>query len=280
MVARFQRSLIAHGIGLSGVIAAPLAAGVPDPFADRVVSYSPGNVPVGPYSDPSSALGMPALFSPAGDFSTVVSMFAPAYQPSHLVGIGEGGWLVVEFDEPITNDANHPFGIDLIVFGNAFFEDADYPHGRTTPGASLFGLDPMRVSVSADGQTFVSLGDFTHGFAPTQAYQDVGPQSSVPGQVLSDFTRPIDPALTQADFADLSFAQALALYAGSGGGTPIDIGPSGLDVARFVRIDVPDVANDDVVVEIDALSTVPEPGTAALTILLALGGAFRRKLHA
>jgi hypothetical protein len=272
-----RRKLI--GLGIGGWLAAPGIGGTPDPFADGVIDYDPGNVSVDPYNNPQMAIGMPALFSPAGQFSTVVSMFAPAYLPEHLTGIGEGGWLVVEFEEPITNAPDHLFGVDLIVFGNAGFVDTRYPDGQTDSLGTLFGLDPMQVSVSADGQTFVPLGNFTEGLWPTQAYLDVGPQSPTPGQSLSDFTRPMDPALTQADFADLSFAQAMALYDGSGGGTPIDISSTGLSSVRFVRIDVPEIPDGDIVVDIDAFAAVPEPGTAALTILAGLGAAFRRKLH-
>jgi hypothetical protein len=130
----------------------------------------------------------------------------------------------------------------------------------------------MRVAVSADGDYFVDLGEFTEGLFPTQGYLDSGPYDDQPGLVPSDFTRPVNPALRPADFAGLSLAEALALYDGSGGGTPIDIAAANLDLVRFVRISVPDDGNPETFlnVEVDALARVPEPAGMAGWMALAL----------
>ena len=136
----------------------------------------------------------------------------------------------------------------------------------------MFGLDSMRVAVSADGTHFVDLGEFTEGLFPAQGYLDSGPYDDHPGLVPSDFTLPLNPALSTADFAGLSFVEALALFDGSGGGTPIDIGAANLAEVRFVRISVPDDGNPETFLnaEIDAFARVPEPAGALGLIALAL----------
>ncbi|MFN0135210.1 MAG: hypothetical protein ACKVS9_03735 [Phycisphaerae bacterium] len=274
---QFRAHTCACAIMWSGVAGA-LGAG--EPWADEVISYDAGTVPVGGFTNPAAALGSPELVTgECFDSPNVVSLFSGPFCTDELARMGENGSLVVRFDEPIRNDASNPFGVDLIVFGNAFHIDAEFPHGVIGDGV-LFGTDPMRVLVSADGVDFRDLGEYTEGQFPTQAYLDRGPYDDSPGNVLSDFTKPMNPALDTADFAGLSFAQALSLYDGSGGGTPIDISSSGLSEVRFVKILVPEVADASVTVEIDAFATVPEPASATVFVLMiSLYGAFRRGIR-
>ena len=130
----------------------------------------------------------------------------------------------------------------------------------------------MRVSVSSDGVDYASLGDVMEGLFPTQGYLDAGPYDVTPGDVPTDFTRPVDPALSLEDFAGLTFPQVLDLYQGSGGGIPIDIDSSGLGAVRFIRLEVFDDGNpnNDISVEIDAISTVPEPASILMLSMAAL----------
>ena len=93
---------------------------VDSPFATTVIEYEPGLNPASGYTQPVAALGSPQrmtseLFSPM-----VVTPFNPAYWPDEIVSIGEGGWLTLGFDHEVQNDPNNPFGVDLLVFGNAF----------------------------------------------------------------------------------------------------------------------------------------------------------------
>lgn len=60
-----------------------------------------------------------------------------------------GGSIVYRFDEPIKNDEKNPYGVDFIVFGNAF-ANAD---GTSSASAS----EPGAVMVSKDGQTWYEL---------------------------------------------------------------------------------------------------------------------------
>lgn len=250
-----------------------------DPWADRVVSYDPGSTPVGGFKDPQTALGSPERFTGEGVFPGVVSVFNPPFGTDELVSIGEGGHLTLGFDEPITNDASHPFGVDFLAFGNGGFVDVKWPMGMVGPQPTLFGADEMRVSVSSDGVRFVDLGAFVEGFFPTQGYLDAGPYATSPGSFPTDFTLPVNPAFLLAGFANATLADVLTMYAGSGGGTPIDIGAAGLSAISFVRIDVFDDGNPNTQlnVEIDALAIVPEPSTLALFGFLVLAGALRKK---
>lgn len=260
--------LIRSGFGVGCAVFSLAPAFASDPWADRVAFYDRGDAPAGYLTDPATAIGSPERFTGEGSFPGAVTMFNPPFGTDEIVRIGRGGSLIMEFNEPIVDGPAHPFGVDLIIFGNGGFIDVDYPHGQIDAVASMFGLDPMRVSVSSDGVEFVSLGDRVEGLFPTQGYRDVQPFDAPPGAALTDFTQPMNPALTPADFAGLSYAEALSLYAGSGGGLPIDIAASGLASVQFVKIEAVDTGDDDVAVEVDAIAAVPEPGAAAALLLL------------
>ena len=117
-----------------------------DPFADEWVSYDQGANASAGYTDPATTLGSPERFTGEGVFPSVVSAFNPPFGTDELVSIGAGGHLVVRFDTPVTDDPANPFGIDLLIFGNAGFLDAG---GVAGPG--LFGADGGLIEVSADG---------------------------------------------------------------------------------------------------------------------------------
>lgn len=57
-----------------------------------------------------------------------------------------GGYAVFEFASGITNDASHPYGVDFIVYGNAFSNNAE-------PGC---------VQVSADGNIWYDIAGSRH----------------------------------------------------------------------------------------------------------------------
>lgn len=262
---------------LGGLSTFAVLAQAADPWADQVINYSAGANANPFYLDPSTTLGSPERFTGEGVFPGVVSMFNPAFGEDELVSIGEGGSLTVRFDEPIVDDPGHAYGVDLIIFGNAGFIDDAFPTGQIKSPASGFGFDPMRVSVSADGVNFFSLGDFTEGLFPAQGYLDSGPFDATPGSILTQFTKPMNPALTQSSFSGLTFSQALALYDGSGGGTPIDISSSGLGAIQYVRIEAIEDQSREFTIEIEAFATVPEPSMFALTVGGLASLAFRRK---
>lgn len=266
-------------LAVGGVLLAAAAPAHAGPFADSVWSFDPGLTPTPGFGDPNAALGAPERFTGEGSFPSVVSPFNPAFGADELFSIGEGGHLTLRFDQPLRDDPSNPFGIDLILFGNGGFIDADFPHGTTLPNAAAFGLDTVRISVSVDGSTFLPLGDFTEGLFPAMGYTDAGPFDTAPGSLPTDFARAVNPALTQLDFASKTFAEIRALYDGSAGGTPIDLAASGLTEVSFVRLEVPD-DNDpstDLNAEIDALVRAPAPGSLTILGLSALGMTRRRR---
>jgi hypothetical protein len=259
----FIRGVMVGGAALGGAGTAHAVPG--DPWADAVLGYAAGAGANPSFLNPSTTLGSPESATAGGD---IVTMFNPAFGTDELGSIGTGGRLDVQFDAPVVDDPANPFGVDLIIFGNAGFVDFDPGDGAIDgPGAafgSIFGTDPMDVSVSQNGVDWFSVGTFTEGLFPAQAFTDVPPFGDVPGLSPTDFTKPVDPALTLADFENLSYADALNLYAGSGGGTPIDISPSGLASASFVRVENP---RTGVTVEIEAFAAVPEPQSMFLVCM-------------
>jgi hypothetical protein len=255
------------------VLAASAAAGAAHaaPYAASVVSYSPGTGTNANFQNPASALGEPSRFTP-GAFPGAVTPFQSAFLPSQLVQVGRGGSLVVSFNQPITNNAANPFGVDFIVFGNAFLTDASFPAGIADGSLGAEGGD---IDVSSDGITWFRVAtNAADGLFPTLGYTDLtDPYSPTPGSVLTDFTRPVDPSFTIP--AGTTFAQIVAGYNGSGGGFGVDIASSGLSIVNFVRISVDPTAQ--FVPEIDGFAVVPAPGASVLLALAALANARRNR---
>ncbi|MDX2197513.1 MAG: hypothetical protein SF069_00905 [Phycisphaerae bacterium] len=237
-----------------------------DPWADAVVGYSPGAGVNPSITNPSTTLGAPERST--GEllgFPAPVTPYNTPFEEDEIVSIGEGGFLTVRFDEPIVDSPSNLYGVDALIFGNGFFTTTDFTNG-TVDG--LFGEGEFRVSVSADGTNYVPLaGTFSDGFLPMLAYLDLsGPFDSNPGSVLSDYTRPVNPALTIDDFIGRTFSEVVALYDGSGGGIGIDLAGTGLASASFLRIDMLSGSS----AEFDAFAVVPEPTTAYSGCLLSV----------
>ncbi|MCA9284845.1 MAG: hypothetical protein KDA22_06515 [Phycisphaerales bacterium] len=219
-------------------------------YAAAIVDFVQGADPVPGFADPNAALGPPERFTGEGLFPSVVSPFSPPYLPDEIVAIGFGGSITLAFDEPVLDDPSNPFGIDLILFGNAGLIDGDYPNGLV---AGAFSVDGGVVEVSADGVSWHVVAEVgADGLLPTLGFLDSGPYDAVPGRVPSDFCRPADPTLTLPDLLGLDHAALTALYDGSGGGTGVDLAWAGIASASFVRISVPLDAPFNI--EIDAVA--------------------------
>lgn len=213
-----------------------------DDFADAVVSYNPGAGYAVNYTHPDSVLGEPSRFNP---FADATEPFNPPYGTNQILSLGEGGSVTVRFHKPIINHPHNLFGLDFIIFGNSGFiitNDFDFTTfnwiGEPATDGSLFAHNTgaTRVSVSLDGRKFFALAS---NRAPTV---DV----LFPTDGSADFSRPVDPTLTQEDFAGLTLDQIRALYHGSGGGAAYDISWARdargrrifLPFVRFVRVEV------------------------------------------
>jgi hypothetical protein len=228
------------------------------PFATAVVEYVPGIGAAAGYQNPQSALGWPERFTGEGLYPGVVSPFSSPWLSHEVVSIGLGGRLTLELGEDIVDDPANPYGIDFIVFGNAFFWDLAWPLGV----AGQLYAEGGPISVSEDGLNFIPVpGAVADGAMPTLGYLDVGPYSEVPGEVESDFRMPFDPKLAKSPMAGLSFEELRELYGASGGGHGVDIAATGLARVRFVRIEGPPGSGST---EVDALTVVAPPLVADL----------------
>jgi len=232
-------------------------------YATEVVSYQAGSNAASGYTDPSAALGEPSRQTagwPTGN--TDVTMFNAPWQPDQLVSIGAGGHLIVKFDHPVVdNPPDVNWGIDLLIFGNAFFTDSNYPNGV----AGGIYAEPGKIAVSQDGTNWYEIPNVTaDNLFPTQGFTDTSGPYAADGTTLSDFTKPVNPDI---DWYGKTYAELLALYDGSGGGTGVDISCTGLEWIQYVK--VYQDPGDSHSTEIDAFAdVVPEPATLCL---LALG---------
>lgn len=227
-------------------------------FAIEDVNYLEGTG-AGIYNEPNSALGRPSVETGGRVYPEMVRV-VPVYQAwlaNQIVTIGDGGQLTVKFSHPVANDENNPYGIDFIIFGNAFLVIGEWwnfgnPEDTTVTGAVY--AEPGIVSVSQDGQNwyYFSSGPYADDFAPTASYKwdDV---NDVWGGEL-DPTRPIDPNVSASDMAGKTVAEVIEAYNGSAGGTGFDIGTLGLDWIQYVRIE--DDPMDPRTTEIDAIADV------------------------
>lgn len=259
--------------------------------------YAPGSVfiasPGVTYSNPLAAIGAPAPTVGAGTaYESILSPFNPAYETTHLVAFGRGGYLTLGFAAPVAITAGREIG----VYTNASFYDDAYPAGTVPNPAQTaarveYGAERTAiVEVAATPGNFVSLGRVafdqpTNYFAnATDPYAAIAP----PGAVSADFGKPF--AQTIASLAGKSFADYQTALDGSAGGTWIDVPTTiGLTEVNYVRFSDPMWKLDDgTLVEqrasiydaawikpadlfIDAVAGVgvPEPSSLAL---LALGG--------
>lgn len=212
------------------------------------------------YNDPSAVLGKPATrcknYSGDGapaDPNFRVKMVEAAYYLS-LDGqrvvtelypetpYDPQSWIIVRFDHKVLDYPGNPYGQDLIVFGNSVFSHGG---GNYVGDASdmntlqLFDADAVekgyfeqvKISVSQDGLIWYAYDPnrmdpndirFADALYPTQAYHWNRTGACWTDEEM-DFTLPVDPNLRLEDFAELSVADAIDLYKGSGGGTPYDL---------------------------------------------------------
>ena len=229
----------------------------PSPFATtlvEVVGY-PDTPGLSMKDDPRAVLGAPTTryedfttnFPEVEVFST--SMVAPAFNRdlegnAVVTTVATGQSITVAFNHPVEDDPRNLYGIDLIVFGNAFFSgrstvrsDTDMDAFTITSPATL-NDEPITVSVSPDGQEWYTYDDdddpFGDSLFPTQAF-DWDSDAGDWGRAL-DFTQPVNPELTEADFAGLTVSRAIELYEGSAGGTGFDLAESGFESIQYVRV--------------------------------------------
>jgi hypothetical protein len=268
---------------------------VPTPASLPISAYATGIAsaqgPFGgaPYDVPNAVLGMPAtdFYDPFGVFSggdnpRFVKLVEPAFnvgtnQSTRLITTfssdDSNSVLIAEFAQPIQDNPAHPYGIDFLVFGNAFYaaggesvNDEANMNTLTIGGGGFF--EPLKVSVSP-GYTGLAgevtnnpatwpWYQFTNGpFAdtdfPTHAYKWDRAHTNWSAERM-DFTKPVNPALANAFASGIFAADAIDYYTGSGGGTGFDLRQSGFSAVRYVKVEgiAPDFSDG----EVDAFAVV------------------------
>ena len=272
-----------HAIRNTMVLATILACAsisLASPFATEVVDHSGSLDGSSTYNDPADLVGKPALYCPAWGSAPPdhVSLVEAAWGDGVITTFDEGDWATVKFDHPVEDDPQNPYGLDFIVYGNAFFAGSGGFVSDTTDhrafgiGGGVFA-EPVKISVSQDGTNWYTYDDGPYGdtYYPTNPWVWDPDQWDATGNgwtaVENDYTKPVDPSLTAADFAGSSY-DAMVLYDGSAGGTGFDLAESNLPWIQYIKVEgVSGFAGG----EIDAFAdvAVPEPATMAL---LGLGG--------
>ena len=221
------------------------------PFATRVVSYVAGTGAAVSHRNPQTALGEPSRATGTASAPETVTPFQPAWMTNQIVSIGAGGSLTLELGQPAIDSPNNPFGVDLIVFSNAFFSDVS--GGGGSPGYCF--AEGGVIDVSDDGATWFEIpGAQADGPMPTMGFIDAGPFDSSPGELPTNFRKPMNPAITLSNLQDLDYVDVINAYDGSGGGVGVDLASVGLNQAHFVRIRQPIGATTSP--EIDAVMVV------------------------
>jgi|SRR5581483_1499738 len=232
-------------LALAGWFALPLMARAQ--FAGTVISCNFGTGFAAGFTNANAALGAPAS-------GGAVTPFAPPFSKSQLVSIGAGGQITLELDTPLAHDPTHPYGIDFNIFANEFF---------TSSGGNVSGLffhsSSTLVQVSPDGSDWFTLNP------------SLAPQAGelFPTDGSGNPSIPVDPSLTLASFTGDNLAGIRSLYNGSAGGAGYNLAwaqdADGNSVALtgvdFIRLEVAGG-----VVDLDAISAVPEPGAWALLL--------------
>jgi hypothetical protein len=271
----YRVSKLGFVAGLSLALTSVIIA---SPFASEVVSSTglPGD---GLYNDPNAVLGKPTTLFNHGSAATpdirrtklAEGLFGTDPDGGKLITtVGEGQSLTVKFAQPVLDDPSNWYGLDFLVFGNAFFsaegvvdDDTDANTMKLVEAGTAF-TEPVKVSVSPDNVNWYTFdnGPYADTLFPTNAYAWDRDAAAWADQEL-DWTKPVNPALTNADFGGLTIADAIDLYDGSAGGTGFDLAESGFASIQYIRVEgVAGFAGG----EIDAfadVAPVPEPATLA-----------------
>lgn len=279
-------------LGLVGALEASAS-----PFATEIVRAT-GTFGPAPYHDPNSVLGAPAKsFRDFFGATARVKLVEAAYYvaPTNtgllttnlLLTLGTGDEVIVRFDSPVSDDPAHPYGVDLLVFGNSFFTPNQFVNDSTDMGACVLSgtmfSEPLKISVSPgftgqpgeladDPDTWpwyrYDNGPFADSAFPTHAYQWNRATTNWTSELM-DFTKPVNPGMHAViTNGALSAADAIDIYNGSGGGTGFDLRESGFAAIQYVKVEGidPDFSDGEVdafaavrpMVVGDSLSITPE----------------------
>lgn len=277
--------------GLEEAVTAPTYA--ESPYGYEVVeSFTLEKSPL--YNQASNVLGHPTMgiftsSSTYGDSGSTINPAYPAWSGGRLLSLvgddeeGTPGFVTIKFDHDVLDDPNNPFGIDFLVFGNAFgVRDSDENIQLTTDPLTVSftgkgSYENALVEVSQDGETWYPYekGPYADSFMPTLGYlyDPAAPDTGLFNGNLywgraARATRPVNPACSFSSFSGLNLAQVCQRYDGSAGGTGFDLAElplsengNGVKWIRYVRISCVEESNDEGdfgynVPEVDAVADV------------------------
>jgi hypothetical protein len=286
------RRWIAAALVLAGQLAAMSAASsrviAQSPYATQLISENAAFGTNALYNDPNAVLGEPTRIAVNGDPEAGASpyhvkiteaVYNREFQTNNKVvttlshkSDGAGGYLygsiTVKFDHPVVDDPANPYGIDLNVFGNSFYQGFGVTDDTTDMRSHILNgymlEEPVVISVSPDNTNWYtySTGPFGDTAFPTQGYEWSGEQHDAPGSsngwttIPTDFTKPVNPKLNTllgVPGQQIAAANAMATYVGAGGGAGIDLAPSGFAAIHYVRVEATSQFRDG---EIDAFADV------------------------
>ncbi|HEV2330187.1 MAG TPA: hypothetical protein VGY56_15500 [Verrucomicrobiae bacterium] len=258
-------------------------------FAVQVISTN-GIDSTAPYNNPTAVLGAPALqfFDPMdGSVTDRVSIIDPAYNvtPSGsniLAVIENGGQITVQMSHKIYADPRHPYGVDLLIYGNSCFDGLSSGTGTVSDNTDLSAVTftsssklghPAVVSVSQDGVNWFTFTNLQTVF-PDEAYRWDDTNASWTEEQMNP-TKPLNPYLYTNSFAGQTVATTLNQFSGASGGTGYSLQELGLPWIQYVRIQpapgtysvIDAIAAADPVVTGDALTIAPDNITAGNTNL-------------
>ena len=237
-------------------LAVPSAA--ESPYAYSVVDYSVASETDTKYRDPENVIGRPTSYM-SGAWGGPVSPYNPAWMDGELFSLDdEDSFVTIEFDHDVIDDPNNPFGIDFIVFGNAFGVGTtdEYYDASIDPANCKFkgtsASEQAVVEVSQDGTTWYTYtsGPYADDWAPTLGlkYDVANPDTSLYAGnrwwgEATDACYPVDPTVSWGDITGLKLSELCKRYNGSAGGTGFDLSRLNLPLnaagrkwIRYVRI--------------------------------------------
>ena len=250
-------------------VAACSSAALADGYAASVVDYTSGTLTNAAYDDPNAALG--GLVADTG--FGILNPFNPPFATSDIVEVGVGGSLTLQLETPADTGG---LGLGIHAAVGLVDQDGDFGNNDAFTGSPVytfdtdptFGPGPRAavVSVSDDGQNFVSLGRVEFLLPSNVDAGAAGPLDSA--DTIDDPADPFQPFdASLQDFANRDFAGVLDLLAGSAGGTWLDLSGTGLAEVNFVRFDGVQAGERFF---LDSVVSVPEPASLSAFAFAAL----------
>lgn len=246
------------------------AQSVSDDWAVAVLEYLPSS-PYPGFTNAQQALG-PAARETIGFVAGTIDHVL-VFQPSvDVVSIGNGGRLSLLMGATVMNedDPMHPYGVDLIVYGNSFFTIRSGTYTFYTSPWTLMHSEAAEIWVSADTtEWFRATGVMADELLPTQSVDING--------APSDYLLPVNPALYTNDWFDgtWSYTNTVLAYGGGGGGAGVDLsrletaGGAPTSLAYCIAVRCVDVSGMGRSAEIDGVARVADvPESSALPALV------------